>query len=229
MVEILCPHCEKEIELDDDASGEFECPYCEGEFEWNVKPKKAKVVRDNSNPVSGLTSISHLVHGVSGILLLIGLFSNWIVWFDGMFGVSPFGASISLFGYSETTTWFELMGEEGVGWLPYGGILFMLIIISAFASQICHLVFRFVVHKIEYSDINVSSEMAYRSYTYRWHTSLVTLILCFVGVLISEISAVIFASDLLEFSYPRPSFLAVLILVSVSFQFYLMNQELANE
>ncbi|MEE3083121.1 MAG: hypothetical protein VX320_03400 [Candidatus Thermoplasmatota archaeon] len=36
MVEILCPHCEDEIELDDDASGEFECPYCEGEFEWGV-------------------------------------------------------------------------------------------------------------------------------------------------------------------------------------------------
>ena len=38
MVEILCPHCEEEIELDDDASGEFACPYCEGEFEWNVEP-----------------------------------------------------------------------------------------------------------------------------------------------------------------------------------------------
>ncbi len=37
MVEILCPHCEEEIELDDDASGEFACPYCEGEFEWNLE------------------------------------------------------------------------------------------------------------------------------------------------------------------------------------------------
>ena len=34
MVEILCPHCEEEIELDDDAVGEFSCPYCDGEFEW---------------------------------------------------------------------------------------------------------------------------------------------------------------------------------------------------
>ena len=46
MVEILCPHCEEEIELEDDASGEFECPHCEGEFEWNVKPKaKPKSIR----------------------------------------------------------------------------------------------------------------------------------------------------------------------------------------
>ena len=36
MVELLCPHCDEEIELPDDASGLFECPYCEGEFEWNM-------------------------------------------------------------------------------------------------------------------------------------------------------------------------------------------------
>ena len=27
MVDILCPHCEEEIALDDDASGEFVCPF----------------------------------------------------------------------------------------------------------------------------------------------------------------------------------------------------------
>ena len=37
MVANLCPHCEGEIELDTDASGEFECPLCNGEFEWNVE------------------------------------------------------------------------------------------------------------------------------------------------------------------------------------------------
>ena len=36
IVEILCPHCEEEIELDDDAKGEFACPHCEGEFEWGM-------------------------------------------------------------------------------------------------------------------------------------------------------------------------------------------------
>lgn len=39
MVDILCPHCEEEIGLDDDASGEFSCPFCEGEFEWNMEPE----------------------------------------------------------------------------------------------------------------------------------------------------------------------------------------------
>ena len=37
MVELLCPHCEEEIELDDDASGVFACPLCDGEFEWGVE------------------------------------------------------------------------------------------------------------------------------------------------------------------------------------------------
>ena len=35
MVMIQCPHCDEDIELDDDDFGLFECPYCEDEFEWN--------------------------------------------------------------------------------------------------------------------------------------------------------------------------------------------------
>ena len=34
MVEILCPHCEGEIELPDDVFGEFSCPLCEEDFIW---------------------------------------------------------------------------------------------------------------------------------------------------------------------------------------------------
>lgn len=42
MVEILCPHCDEEIELDDDSSGVFSCPYCDEDFEWNVDPVPSK-------------------------------------------------------------------------------------------------------------------------------------------------------------------------------------------
>ena len=42
MVEIQCPHCDEEIELDDDSSGVFACPYCDGEFEWNLEPAPSK-------------------------------------------------------------------------------------------------------------------------------------------------------------------------------------------
>ena len=34
MVEIVCPHCEEDIELPDDTYGEFECPHCSEIFEW---------------------------------------------------------------------------------------------------------------------------------------------------------------------------------------------------
>ena len=36
MVEIECPHCDEDIEMDDDAVGLFDCPYCDQEFEWGT-------------------------------------------------------------------------------------------------------------------------------------------------------------------------------------------------
>lgn len=44
MVEILCPHCEEEIQLDDDAAGEFACAYCEGEFEWGMPDEHIEIL-----------------------------------------------------------------------------------------------------------------------------------------------------------------------------------------
>lgn len=35
MVEIQCPHCEEDIELEDGSSGLFDCPHCGDEFEWD--------------------------------------------------------------------------------------------------------------------------------------------------------------------------------------------------
>jgi len=35
VVDVICPHCEGELELEDGSSGDFECPLCEGEFEWS--------------------------------------------------------------------------------------------------------------------------------------------------------------------------------------------------
>ena len=34
MVEIQCPHCEGEIELEKNMFGTFQCPHCENDFEW---------------------------------------------------------------------------------------------------------------------------------------------------------------------------------------------------
>ena len=49
MVANLCPHCQIEIELASDASGEFECSHCGRKFEWNIKDDDSTIV----GPVSG--------------------------------------------------------------------------------------------------------------------------------------------------------------------------------
>ena len=41
MVVIQCPHCYKDVELENGVSGLFDCPYCDNEFEY--EPKQAKV------------------------------------------------------------------------------------------------------------------------------------------------------------------------------------------
>jgi len=74
MVEILCPHCEGEIELDDDASGEFGCPLCDGEFEWNVEEDESfddAVVSTNNRIVTTDFEDKPAVPKVAGIAFSI--------------------------------------------------------------------------------------------------------------------------------------------------------------
>jgi endogenous inhibitor of DNA gyrase (YacG/DUF329 family) len=40
MVEIQCPHCEKDIELENDTFGLFNCPHCNDEFSWDSDSKQ---------------------------------------------------------------------------------------------------------------------------------------------------------------------------------------------
>ena len=224
MVDILCPHCEEEISLDDDASGEFECPFCEGEFEWGMEEKKRP--SSGTVQVNNLSTISHIVHGVCAVLLIIGLFSNWVVALDGVFGLTPFGIKISFMGFSETATYFELLEENFV--IASAGLLFMLLVIGAILMQISHLVFRFIFHKMENGgDINIRQRLAYNAYKYRWHTSLGAFVFTAVGYAIVQIGAIMYASsiELTEVSVPKPSVFAIFTLLALCGQFVLMNME----
>ena len=84
MVEILCPHCEEEIALDDDASGEFICPYCEGEFEWNVQSEFEQLEEPRSlllTLVSGFFSGSLLLTGLALLVASVAGFSiSSVLW-----------------------------------------------------------------------------------------------------------------------------------------------------
>ena len=37
MVDLQCPHCDEDIELEDGDSGLFNCPYCSEEFYWKSR------------------------------------------------------------------------------------------------------------------------------------------------------------------------------------------------
>ena len=117
MVEILCPHCEEEIGLDDDASGQFVCPYCDGEFEWNVDDFSDEF-DDETEVLLGLPG-----NQFAAILAVLGI----VV---GLVSVSVFFGGIADYNscpeeYRETVT-FE--GEETYSCSPdydanFGGML----------------------------------------------------------------------------------------------------------
>jgi len=84
VVEIHCPHCEEEIELDDNASGEFACPHCDGEFEWNNQSEVEQSDEGDSvllSLVSGFFSGSLLITGIALLVVSVAGFSiSSVLW-----------------------------------------------------------------------------------------------------------------------------------------------------
>ena len=87
MVLIQCPHCEEEIELDDDdAFGEFQCPHCDEEFSYvetdEFEPEE--IMHDSDDPSSHnitqnqqslAVSICGLILGILAIAVFFNAFS----------------------------------------------------------------------------------------------------------------------------------------------------------
>ena len=120
MVEILCPHCEEEIALDDDASGEFVCPHCERKFEWNTEPFAEAFANEQADDkILGMTR-NQWALGCALLGLLAGALS--VSMFFG--AISGFGGCPEEFRIPEGT--FD--GEETYSCSPdydtnVGGIL----------------------------------------------------------------------------------------------------------
>jgi len=72
MVEILCPHCDEEIELPDDSYGEFECPLCTEVFEWKKPQISHEFERMVETPTQTKAGIVGLVVVVLFIIFVIG-------------------------------------------------------------------------------------------------------------------------------------------------------------
>ena len=85
MVEIQCPHCGKNIELEYGISGMFDCSYCQNEFFWG-DDKKTKPISiqqiDYHEPMPlGFKILFGMIAGIIlivifGYLFLLMLFNN---------------------------------------------------------------------------------------------------------------------------------------------------------
>lgn len=226
MVEILCPHCEQEIELDDDASGEFGCPLCDGEFEWNLSEE----LYDESTIVNagGVTLVSNIVHAISALMLIIGLFTNWIVLISDAAYIGPFGAEIIFYDFEISASWFSLFGSEiEQPILPIFGILFMLLVLGAVILQITHVVLRIINYLDESKKIIISPEMYNKVKKLLWPTSLGALICASAGALLAEIASLIFLAGEFE-SIPRPTIFVIILIVLLIVQVVVMSREIFN-
>jgi hypothetical protein len=223
MVEILCPHCEGELELDDDASGEFECPLCNGEFEWNIPEENTEIMTTTSNNPVVLTS--NIVHGLGALLLIIGLFSNWVVLITDSSYIGPFGIELKFFDLNMSLSWFGMFGEDfGDPILAICGILFMLMVLLAVLMQIIHVALRIVYYLVNTDRMLVSDGSLATITKLRWPTSLGALVFSASGLLLVEVGSIIFLAGEID-SIPRPSIFAILLIIVLVIQVVFMNQE----
>ena len=111
MVEILCPHCEEEIALDDDASGEFVCPHCDGEFEWNIEtevelePDWFQEYNQTKNASSMISKI--ISRGIFGSFFLSGIVMIIV-------GIAGLGISSSIWSSLGDSSSSDTLGGFGI-------------------------------------------------------------------------------------------------------------------
>ena len=72
MVEIQCPHCEEDIELEDGASGLFDCPYCDNEFSFGDNELVAPTLFRPSQPFMSMGMKIGLAIIALGVITFIG-------------------------------------------------------------------------------------------------------------------------------------------------------------
>ena len=72
MVEIQCPHCGKNIELEDGLSGMFDCPYCHNEFIWENEKTNKQISDHHINHYEPMPLGFKIVFGmIAGLILLV--------------------------------------------------------------------------------------------------------------------------------------------------------------
>ena len=93
MVEIQCPHCDEDIELEDGVSGLFDCPHCDKEFSWNSASKWSL-----NNILKWMNIVAVVIFVIGLILFLIMLVNFWIhppSGYGGLIILGPIGMMIT--------------------------------------------------------------------------------------------------------------------------------------
>ena len=157
MVEILCPHCEEEIELDDDAVGEFACPHCDGEFEWGVEDELDSFMDEvddgiivnqpgqqyipiQANAETNTIAIVAIVF--AGLALMGALGGAWVP----LFGLCNllFVIPAVILAYMSRSKIQHLEGHKDAGMVKAGWIISLVSLVLTVFPQIFWLVFIFV-------------------------------------------------------------------------------------
>ena len=73
MVEIECPHCDEDIELDDDDFGLFDCPHCDKEFEYESSSDNGKLNLTQKKALAILSLISIMIIASGTFLVISGI------------------------------------------------------------------------------------------------------------------------------------------------------------
>ena len=61
MVEIQCPHCEEDVELEDGVFGLFDCPHCDEEFSWDNDDEDSEVEIFQTTDTTGKSPVEMVV------------------------------------------------------------------------------------------------------------------------------------------------------------------------
>ena len=196
---------------------------CDGEFEWNIPVENTEAMTNTPNNPVVLTS--NIMHGLGALLLIIGLFSNWIVLITDTSYIGPFGIELKFFELNMSLSWFGMFGDDfGDPILAICGILFMFMVLLAVVMQIIHVALR-VVYQLANSDKIVIGDRSLETVTkLRWPTSLGALVFSALGLLLVELGAIIFLAGEID-SFPRPSIFAIFLIIVLAIQVVFMNQE----
>ncbi|HIF46708.1 MAG TPA: hypothetical protein EYQ73_07970 [Candidatus Poseidoniales archaeon] len=110
MGDILCPHCEEDIELEEGEYGLFECPYCDEEFSWSNQKKWSL------KNILKWTNIVAVVIFVIGLVLFLMMLEYFRInppsGYGGLIIVGPIGMMITGVTVSYLSLLIWILGKK---------------------------------------------------------------------------------------------------------------------